>query len=44
MPVVAVGNHPMAVDNSGSTDRKKVLQITTFMAVRVMRVVCCGVF
>jgi hypothetical protein len=29
----------VAVDNSGSIDREKALQITTFMAVRAMRAV-----
>jgi hypothetical protein len=35
----AVGIHPMAVDTGRSTDRKKILQITTLRPVRGMRAV-----
>jgi hypothetical protein len=39
----AVGNGSLAVDSAIGIDRQKVLQITTFMAVRSMRAVLCEV-
>jgi hypothetical protein len=39
---VKVGNHPLRVDNSGSTDRMKVLQTAALAMVRAVRSVLLG--